>query len=53
MEDVTRYLDALGVSAFDATFYLPQGTEALLVEKHGAVALGEKELGLEDVRASF
>lgn len=53
LEDVARYLGALDVRAFDTAFYLPQGTDALLVEKQGPVAPGEKDLSLEDARASF
>ena len=53
LKDVSRYLDALGVRALDPTFYLPEGAQALLVEKQGAVVAGEKEMSLEAVRASF
>lgn len=53
LKDVSRYLDALGVRALDPSFYLPEGAQAFLVEKQGAVVAGEKEMSLEDVRAFF
>jgi hypothetical protein len=42
------YLRALNIHAFDAGYYLPQGTTATLVEKHGPTAPGAKEFWLAE-----
>jgi hypothetical protein len=45
-----RYLEALGIFMFDHNYYLPEGTNATLIEKIGPIAPNAQEFGLEDVR---
>lgn len=44
------YLKHLGISAFDENFYLSTDENpAVLIEKHGSIAIGLKELALSEV----
>jgi hypothetical protein len=45
-----QYLEALGICMFDPDFYLPEGTNAILVEKVGPIAADAQEFSLEDVQ---
>jgi hypothetical protein len=43
-----EYLKALGICAFEESFYLPDGKEAILVEKAGPIASAAREFQLAD-----
>jgi hypothetical protein len=46
------YLRHLGLSPFDADFYLPEGSRAWLVQKTGPAAIAGREYTLEEARAA-
>jgi hypothetical protein len=46
------YLDALGIRAFEETFYMPNG-EAVLVEKDIPLYRRERAWSFEDVQAGL
>jgi hypothetical protein len=48
-----EYLQHLGLSAFEESFYLPEGTSAWLVEKTGPVISTQEEFTLAQARADF
>ncbi|USQ94994.1 hypothetical protein [Caulobacter sp. RL271] len=45
-----HYLRAVGIEAFDETFYQPEGQAAILVEKLGPIAPASREFQLADLR---
>jgi hypothetical protein len=49
---LASYLNALGVNAFDDSFYAPQG-KAFLIERHGPTAAGLREYSVSDVQATW
>jgi hypothetical protein len=52
-ELLEQYLHELGLRAFDESFYMPPGSQAEVVEKHGPVFPDSVEYSLEEVRADF
>lgn len=52
-ENLQGLCRSLSLEPFDASFYLPAGREAKLVEKVGPMAEGERERTLSEARASF
>lgn len=52
-EMLDRYLKAMGISAFDPGFYMPAGSQAILVEKSGKIDQGAKDFTLEEARSAI